>query len=205
MDLKRLRGLHWFSLRVDEIGEGGIERAIELEDEWLRPLLTPQFHASRGGAEVEFRAHRVGDNVDARGSVRTRVSFECSRCGDDAALPIATDFEVLFVPAGARKIDLVGDGDAAELEGDFAVEEISAGAVDVEPAVAEALVLSMPAYPLCGEDCRGRCGACGANLNQEACRCAPEGTVDPRWAALTGLRQQLADGDAGKDPRSRKR
>jgi len=46
--------------------------------------------------------------------------------------------------------------------------------------------LSIPMKLLCREDCQGICPGCGANLNQEACRCG-EKPGDPRWEKLREL------------------
>lgn len=198
MKVKRLRGLGWLSLRVDELGEGGVERTVVLEDAWLQPLLTPQFRTTGAEVQVDFRAHRIADNVDAKGTAATRVAYACSRCGSDAVLPLQTEFEVLFVPAGSDNVNLADDGEGADLGGDFAMEEIRGGVVDLEAALAEAVVLAMPAYPLCREDCRGVCPACGANRNEETCTCGAQPT-DARFAVLAKLRDRLppSPGEAG--------
>jgi uncharacterized protein len=61
--------------------------------------------------------------------------------------------------------------------------------IDLEPVLRDALVLELPMSPLCSEDCRGLCAGCGEKLAD-----LPENhshdAVDPRWAALTGLRMQ---------------
>jgi len=194
LKVKRLRGPGWLSLRVDELGEGGLERTVVLEDAWLQPLLTPQFAVTGAEVEVAFRAHRVSSNVDVKGSAATRLAYVCSRCGTDAVLPLATDFEVLFVPEGTHNVNLADDGEGAELEGDFVMEEIRGGLAEIEGPLAEAVVLAMPAYPLCREDCRGVCGTCGANRNEETCRCAEPQPKDSRFAALAKLRDQLPPG-----------
>jgi uncharacterized protein len=58
--------------------------------------------------------------------------------------------------------------------------------IDLGDAIREALILAMPEYPLCREDCRGLCPRCGADLNQGPCACPP--VPDPRWGALEALR-----------------
>jgi uncharacterized protein len=57
--------------------------------------------------------------------------------------------------------------------------------LDVGELAFTAFILEMDTKNLCSEDCKGLCPGCGANLNEEACRCKPE--VDPRWAALSQL------------------
>jgi uncharacterized protein len=40
---------------------------------------------------------------------------------------------------------------------------------------------------VCGEDCKGLCPKCGANLNRETCDCEKD-WEDPRFAALKKLK-----------------
>ena len=50
----------------------------------------------------------------------------------------------------------------------------------------EQFVLAVPFAPLCREDCKGLCPQCGIDLNTGTCAC--EKPVDPRLAALKGLK-----------------
>jgi uncharacterized protein len=61
-----------------------------------------------------------------------------------------------------------------------------AAEIDLGEAVREALILAIPEFPLCREDCRGLCARCGADLNQGECRCPR--AADLRWGALQALR-----------------
>jgi len=62
---------------------------------------------------------------------------------------------------------------------------IEGGELDIEPVVRDAVVLNMETRILCGEDCKGVCPKCGANLNDGPCTC-PRG-IDPRFEKLRGL------------------
>lgn len=57
--------------------------------------------------------------------------------------------------------------------------------LDIGDLAFTAFILDMDTKNLCSEDCMGLCPGCGANLNEEACRCKPK--ADPRWAALSQL------------------
>ncbi|MDF2838621.1 MAG: hypothetical protein K0S60_324, partial [Evtepia sp.] len=57
--------------------------------------------------------------------------------------------------------------------------------LDIGDLAFTTFILDMDTKNLCSEDCKGLCPGCGANLNEEACRCKPE--VDPRWATLSQL------------------
>ena len=50
----------------------------------------------------------------------------------------------------------------------------------------DALLLDLPAAPLCRDDCAGLCPSCGIDLNQFTCSCDMS-IPDPRWDALREL------------------
>lgn len=66
--------------------------------------------------------------------------------------------------------------------------------VDLTEDVREELLLALPTYFHCSEDCKGICPRCGADLNKEACRCKLENDEirdddgDSPWKALDGLK-----------------
>ena len=51
------------------------------------------------------------------------------------------------------------------------------------------MLLSLPAYPVCQEGCKGLCSVCGNNLNERECGCDRK-VPDPRWAGLAKVKLQ---------------
>ena len=43
--------------------------------------------------------------------------------------------------------------------------------IDLSKIVEDAILINMPVSFLCKEDCKGMCFNCGANLNDEKCKC----------------------------------
>ncbi|MGH7754616.1 MAG: YceD family protein [Gemmatimonadales bacterium] len=114
-----------------------------------------------------------------RATVATVVAAECRRCLAAVRLPVSAQVEALFT-------------EAADAEEDPAAYPIPHRAqhVDLKPAVREELILVVPAYVLCRDDCRGLCPRCGADLNAGPCPCPPaEG--DPRWESLRQTQSRL--------------
>jgi uncharacterized protein len=111
------------------------------------------------------------------GSLATQVAGQCRRCL--AAVPVAVRvrIEALF----SQDRDALEDPDTYPLARD-------ATAIDLRPAVREELLLAVPQWVLCRDDCRGLCPRCGKDLNAGPCGCAP--APDPRWRALDALRDQ---------------
>jgi len=63
--------------------------------------------------------------------------------------------------------------------------------IDLRPAVREELLLAVPRWVVCRDDCRGLCRRCGNDLNAGPCGCPP--AVDQRWKGLAALKDKLRD------------
>lgn len=108
------------------------------------------------------------------GRVETQVQAECRRCLAPVLVDVDEPVRLLFTE------DEDNDDPAAVMLPPRAAE------IDLGDAVREALILAVPEFPLCREDCRGLCARCGTDRNRGECRCPP--AVDVRWGALEALR-----------------
>src|SRR5687768_8281814 len=129
---------------------------------------------------VELRAHSVGEGILVRGRIRTRLELECRRCLTPVEHEIDDSVEMLFEPIADEEEEVALDGEVYPLppRGDT---------IDLRPALREQLLLRVPDYVECGEDCRGLCPQCGTDLNRATCSCVPEKGPSP-WDALTKLK-----------------
>lgn len=135
---------------------------------------------------LDLRLESVVEGVLATGRISGSVAGECVRCLDAVEVEVDADFQELFYYS-------LEDLTAEEAEEALVVvEEL----ISVESPGHDAVMLGLPLQPLCREDCPGLCAECGARLADD-----PEHgheSVDPRWAALSGL---IASGaDADQDP-----
>ena len=136
----------------------------------------------------EVRLMRTPQSVFARGRMRTRLAVECSRCLEDADVPVRFNLEAEYFP----EIDInTGHGLPAP-EDDLAFTINQNHELDLGEAVRQHLVLELPMQTVCREDCAGLCPRCGANLNKGPCECAPEVT-DDRLAPLKALFEGKTD------------
>lgn len=110
--------------------------------------------------------------VLVRGEVKVDYTVTCRRCLDEMPLPHAVQMAEVYRPRGG---DVWEEGYVIENE-----------TIDLHPAVRDSVVLNMPLYPLCREDCKGLCPRCGANLNRGPCSC-PSEDADDRWGTLREL------------------
>ena len=120
---------------------------------------------------VDAVLEAVSAGIVATGTVATEWQGECRRCLRPVHGRLGADVRELFVEQPV-------EGESYPLRH---------AQIDLEPMAREAVVLELPAAPLCRDDCRGLCPTCGADLNEGSCECAPA-SRDPRWAALEALR-----------------
>jgi DUF177 domain-containing protein len=154
----------------------GQARALDLEVP-LDPIeLGGQTYSPVGGAtEARLDVSRTSTGYALRLRFLGRLSGPCVRCLEDADLGIEID---------AREVDQPPSRDE-ELRSPY----VSDGTLDVGRWANDALVLALPAKPLCRPDCAGLCPVCGESLNDtdaEAHRHERGG--DPRMAKLRELK-----------------
>lgn len=145
--------------RLDEDGEWYRgETSPEVLELGASEWLTPQ-----GGIVYALFVQALGTELLVRGEVRQRLACVCARCADSFETEaVEPEFVASF-----------------EIPGEEAF-------MDLTEAVREAIILTLPSYPVCRDACRGLCQACGANLNRTACTCRREGR-DSCWSALDVL------------------
>ncbi|HZZ86060.1 MAG TPA: DUF177 domain-containing protein [Anaeromyxobacteraceae bacterium] len=147
-------------------------------------------YRSTGNAPVNARLERVGRRVVLKARTAPELSVPCGRCLQPVKLAVPFEFSMTLVPAdeyqgqaGEESKDEEGRT-AGSFEPEAVDEETYAGKViDLDPLVREQLLLALPGYPVCREDCKGLCPKCGTNLNERDCGCDRH-VPDPRWAGL---------------------
>jgi uncharacterized protein len=161
-------------VQLQALHEGSVETAADV------PADDPLF------SELEFTLAapvgvrgRLMDSGSGRyywhGTIQTELGATCRRCLSSVPIRVDQDVRVVFT-----------DESNADDPSAYAIDARAAD-LDLGPMVREELILAVPDYVLCRDDCRGLCARCGKNLNEGACECTRE--PDPRWAALDALRE----------------
>lgn len=125
---------------------------------------------------VDLVAESLSDGIVVNGSIRAPFQGECRRCLSPLAGFIDVDVHELYQVH-------VTDPEAFPIVGDQ---------IDLVPMVRETVLLEIPDAPVCRPDCAGLCPHCGVDLNVTTCDCVAE-AIDPRWAALEDLRNDLPE------------
>ena len=123
--------------------------------------------------ELNLRLESVHDGILATGEVDSTAMADCSRCLEPLKLAVEVDFQELFAYS-------------LEQEDDFLVQDEK---IDLEQAITDAVVLSLPFKPVCSEDCLGLCSECGVKLAEDP-EHVHQAQNDSRWSELESFRKE---------------
>jgi uncharacterized protein len=132
--------------------------------------------------DLAFEIHKDKDMFRLVGSVVSELELPCSRCLENLRLPVASRFDLRYLPIS----EAVADAEREVDEEDLGTSYYRNDEIDLTELLREQFYLVLPMKPLCQDSCRGLCPQCGTNLNTDSCDCAPVWD-DPRLAALRDL------------------
>ncbi|HEY3009829.1 MAG TPA: DUF177 domain-containing protein [Micromonosporaceae bacterium] len=126
---------------------------------------------------LALRLESVSEGVLVSGSARGSLEGECGRCLRPISGVVDVAIQELYAYEHSTTDETADEDEVGRLRGDL---------IDLEPALRDAVVLALPAHPLCREDCPGLCPECGVHWDDLPADHSHQ-RVDPRWAALSKL------------------
>ena len=170
-------------VHVEEIPAAGLSVRLDWGDPLFAEALVDALDGKephRLDASVELRKREQRVHID--GQMGLDVELACSRCVEPVAVSLSRDIHVVLL------LQRADDDGEVELDGEQLDESYLDGdVIDLPELIREQLLLSLPAKPLCSEDCKGLCPGCGVDLNHEECTCDGP-PLDPRLAPLADLK-----------------
>src|ERR1700683_647416 len=134
--------------------------------------------------EVRATAELTGGQIRVYGHLHTRVELVCARGLAPVVEEISRDFDLF-----CRPMPSIANNDEFHLNlDDTEIAFFEGDGLFLADVLAEQVNLALPMKVICRSDCRGLCSHCGANLNNEECRCE-KNSSDPRLAPLARLKQ----------------
>ncbi len=180
-------------VNIDEIKEGGLQRAWDLAREAVDEMVKGDNagYRAQGPLHIDSDLQKMERRVIFRARGRASLVAPCGRCLSQVPVEVPLDFQMTFVPdevvhargALAEEEDSPGRPSRTFAADEVNEETYSGKTIDLDPVVREQLLLALPGYPVCQESCKGLCPVCGANLNERDCGCDRR-VPGPRWAAL---------------------
>lgn len=179
----QLQPLEALRLDLEQLEEGVHQLDVVLPLAWQREILreTDATPVADGAARLEITVH-ADQTLLVRGRLELTYDVPCARCLAAAPVDVGVetgDLCLTFVPrdrlrAWAQLPGLEGSDKDDETEGIDPLEAAELDELphdgerlDLRPAIAEQIVVVYPMRALCsaGEQCRGLCQRCGAELN----------------------------------------
>jgi uncharacterized protein len=127
--------------------------------------------------ELDLELTSVSEGVYVSGRVRGSITGECGRCLNEIDESFEDSIKELYAYADTTTEETTDEDEVGRMQGDL---------IDLEPAVRDAVVLTLPTNPLCRPDCPGLCPECGVHFDDLPADHSHQ-DVDPRWAALSNL------------------
>ena len=140
--------------------------------------------------ELDLRLEAVSEGVLVTGTVSADVVGECARCLESFDDSIMLSLTELFA---------YPDSTTEQTTEEDEVYRVVDEHIDLEPAIVDAVGLSLPLQPLCSPDCQGLCSECGVRLAIAGSDHRHE-ILDPRWA---GLAAKFGAGSTSNEPETR--
>lgn len=137
----------------------------------------------KGDVHVKCEIVRHIVETDVTGSIVTEAEIDCKRCLQPVPEKLEIPFEANFVASESFS----SESELELRESDLGLDVFENDQIDLKELAREQIMLNLPEQVLCRPDCKGLCERCGANRNIADCRCR-EDEIDPRWAALKGLK-----------------
>ena len=128
----------------------------------------------------DLQLSRRVEDVYAKGSFSASVEVECRCCIEPFATTVLGEIEAQFYPTDATTPSEPWQADTGE-------RYYLGDTIDLSEEVRQSLILEIPNWPLCSEECKGLCSQCGENLNVVDCGCQISEESSSPFAALADL------------------
>ena len=137
--------------------------------------------AENGTLQLRVSARSSGAKIIVNGTLEAEVDALCSRCVKPFRQHFTSDFQETFtvVPGSTEPDDPVQA--AVETANELTV---TGDYLYLDEFLRQIFIPAQQYNPLCKTDCLGLCPGCGADLNNEPCRCAAEPEIDARLIKL---------------------
>ena len=175
-------------IRIDHIKNMPYELKVDEPVESFPVLVQMQVDGEcvfRGNLAADISVEREFDHLKATGRMQVPVDLVCGRCLATYPSVIDSSFRIIFRKESTRQSEVE---DETELCDDDLVASTYIGdEIDLAHELEEQVAMSIPFKPLCGDECKGLCPECGADLNTSVCSCSKE-PVSLKFSALKNFK-----------------
>lgn len=113
--------------------------------------------------------------IRLKGVIEIKLGLNCHRCSKSFTYQDSIDIDECYTSAEKVKEDFYG---------------FSGSEIDLSSMIYDNIFTNIPMKILCNNECKGLCGVCGCNKNENDCDCIDK-QYDPRLEALLKLKNNL--------------
>lgn len=176
-------------IRVDEIPESGRFLHVHWDQDKLSQFLPPddpfELELARP-VNVDLEINKGADHIRIQGTIKGVLQAACHRCLKPFPLPLDETIDVFLMEEQKAPEEEEVELEQEDLDYEFFDGEV----IEVDQLIAEQIFLALPFKLLCSETCLGLCPRCGANLNDEPCRCEQKREDSP-FSGLKMIKDRL--------------
>jgi uncharacterized protein len=113
---------------------------------------------------------RAEQGIEVSGHLSTMITSSCSRCLSPVILSLEVPVALCY--ADRDNIEEIPIVEEIEIQKeDLGLIPFSGTEIDLQPDLAQEVIMALPLQPLCNKTCLGLCPVCGGNLNLDRCDC----------------------------------
>jgi uncharacterized protein len=171
---------------IEKIPEGGLNFDVLEGKEHFE--IDQSDCALTDDVKVCGKVTKIEREVCFSGYVEASLLVTCTRCLKPFSLQIKNKIQVHFVPRAKQSLS----GSEVEIsETDIEKEIYEEDRIDLYGPIRDQILLEVPLILLCQVNCKGLCSECGSEKNSDPCECKNGEEIDPRFAVLQKLKDQL--------------
>ena len=137
--------------------------------------------AFTGTVRYDMTAAREYDHLRVAGRISTPLTLVCSRCLAVFESFVDTGFTILYRKGSSLESSMEEETELNDQ--DLISATYSGDEIDLTHEIEEQIAMEVPLKALCGENCKGLCPTCGADLNQTTCTCS-DNPISFKFSAL---------------------
>ena len=166
-------------VNVSEIKDGGLSLDLTRGPGWLGGSEKSEVASVDSDIGFHIDLLRTAGEISVRGEIGFLAVARCSRCLSDVSVDTTVEVNLILSPSEAERKEEAG--------GEIDYETYRGRRIDLNDYMREQVNLSLPYKVVCSEGCRGLCGGCGRNLNEQQCGCETH-EEDSRFAVLKDIK-----------------
>jgi uncharacterized protein len=166
-------------VNVSEIKDGGLSLDLTRGPGWLGGSEKSEVASVDSDIGFHIDLLRTAGEISVRGEIGFLAVARCSRCLSDVSVDTTVEVNLILSPSEAERKEKAG--------GEIDYETYRGRKIDLNDYMREQVNLSLPYKVVCSEGCRGLCGGCGRNLNEQQCGCETH-EEDSRFAVLKDIK-----------------